>query len=44
MIESLIKDTLSTLKKLEDSNNVTTVLEYRPAHNKYATLPAKFQC
>lgn len=43
-IESLIKGTLSALKKLEDSNNVTTVLEYRPENNKYATLPSKLQC
>lgn len=43
-IESLIKDTLTALMKLKDSNNVTTVLEYRPENNKYTSLPDKFQC
>lgn len=43
-IESLIKDTLTALMKLEDSNNVTTVLEYTPENNKYTSLPDKFQC
>lgn len=33
-IESLIKDTLTALMKLEDSNNVTIVLEYTPENNK----------
>lgn len=43
-IESLIKDTLTALMKLKDSNNVTTVLEYRPENNKYTSLPDKFLC
>lgn len=35
---------MTALMKLEDSNNVTTILEYRSENNKYTSLPDKFQC
>lgn len=40
-IEALIKGNLSALRELEDSNNVSIIVDYRPRIKEFWKLPAK---
>ncbi|XP_052679952.1 uncharacterized protein LOC128160640 [Crassostrea angulata] len=41
--EALIKGNLSALKKVEESNDVSIIVEYRPQSNEFRKFPAKVQ-
>lgn len=40
-IEFLIKENVSTLKDLEESKDVTVIVEYKTKINKFRKMPAK---